>query len=144
MDNSAIDRRIEFLLVEAKSTSPIFCHVIQTCMRAVSNTLLFGFQSSRRAKAKARMSPQARSLRQKCTPNEFNAQTTLEHPYELRSVWQYMIEHDLSVEQAKALLMMVEPIVITKEEDALLRSSGATGIDRYKAIGIELDDCKRE
>ena len=135
LDNQSIERRAEFLIGEARSDNPQYCHAVQTTLRVISNFVSFGHWSSRRAKRNPpRMSRGAYELRlaferdANLTADEkykrFAAETINEHQEELTRVWHWIVENkeSISVQCIVDRLKKFPPIILTRKENAALLS----------------------
>jgi hypothetical protein len=141
LNDEAIKRRIKFLLDEASSPNPEYCHTISTTMRMVSNWLIFGNWSSRYAKLHAKlMSREALRIREKYSESEFMAKTINEHRNELHALWSDIKKRHkmLSIDEVEMLLKNCLPVVVTKEENGKLTKSKMRGRARYEAAGIDV------
>jgi hypothetical protein len=142
MNQVQIDRRIQFLLTEARGPDPLYCPAISAIMRVVSNQVNYGRSSSRAAKRKPkRMSRKARKLWNQLNGdwNEFAARTVYEHPDELKGVWKWIESSggQVTVETVKSRLKRFCPVIITKAEDTQMRALGhLKPHERYKMIEI--------
>ena len=142
MNESQIDRRIDFLIREATSEDPVRDQAITYAFRVITNYLAVG--SDARSRALSRECPyrskKAYELSQK-DPEGWLDKVTNEHQYPIKCAWAWMIKarDNLNVQRVKNHLKKWPVVVVTKEENESLRHFRANKPDqRYRDAEIEV------
>jgi hypothetical protein len=142
MKESQIDRRIDFLIREVKSKYPIRDQAITYAFRVITNYL--AVRSDARSRALSRECPyrskKAHKLSQK-DPEGWLDKVTNEHQYPIKRAWEWMQKegNKLTVRRVKNHLKKWPVVVVTKEENKLLRDDpDKDPHQRYRDAGIEV------
>ncbi len=142
MRETQIDRRIDFLIREANSEDPIRDQAITYSFRVITNYLSVACDA------------RSRKLSRECPYRSKKAhdlslldregwldKVTNEHQYPIKRAWEWMIkERDkLTVGRVKNHLKKWPVVVVTKDENKLLRDDPDKEPDqRYEDAGIEV------
>ncbi len=151
LSEAAVNRRIEFLLNEAKSKDPTNDQTVVFALRVLSNWACVHRDCSSaavkllnplRSRAANELS---RSINGK---GEWVKQTINEHQKPLKEVWKWIKDNaqTLTVEDVKRELQNHPMVTVTKEEDRLLRQLGSETLEpaeRYRRAGIEIINIKQ-
>ncbi len=144
MNESQIDRRIDFLIREANSEDPIRDQAITYAFRVITN--YFSVKCDARSRKLSLNCP----YRSKKAHNLFLLlndeegwldEVTNEHQYPIKRAWGWMIKerNKLSVQRVKGHLKKWPIVVVTKDENKLLKDDPAIQPDqRYLKAGIEV------
>ncbi len=142
MRESQIDRRIDFLIREANSEDPIRDQAITYSFRVITNYLSVACDArSRKLSRECRYrSKRAHDL---SLPDRegWLDKVTNEHQYPIKRAWGWMIkERDkLTVQRVKGHLKKWPVVVVTKDENKLLRDDpDKEPHERYQDAGIEV------
>lgn len=145
-----IDRRVDFLLAEARSDTPRYDQSVRFTMRVISNFYTVGCDapSSYIRLNNKRMSKKALDYKnelveKKLSPAEIDRllgeNFRNEHPYELRRIWQDILSHKDTFQRPDviAIFKRYPMITIKKEEDLQLNQHrGKDADDRYVEIMV--------
>ena len=147
MNESQIDRRIDFLIREAKSEDGKRDQAITYAFRVITNYLSVGYDARSRELSKKcpHRSKKAHALYLKYSKlNDLKGwldKVTNEHQYPIKDAWEWMTnERDtLNVQRVKNHLEKWPVVVVTKDENKLLRDVHYIEPDqRYSRAGIEV------
>ncbi len=142
MTEAQIDRRIEFLIREAQSEGTIRDQAITYAFRVITN--YFAVQSDARSRALSRECPYRSKNAHKLSqtdPEGWLDKVTNEHQYPIKRAWAWMMnERDkLTVRRVKYHLKKWPVVVVTKDENKLLRDTpDMDPHQRYQDAGIEV------
>lgn len=139
---SYIFRRIDFLLLEARSLLPKYDRAVVYAMREISNWCAVGkTASSREIKLKnPRMSREAYKKWQTPPTEDWYKHTTNEHQEPLKQVWEWIrSSKDVTKEEVLARFQNWPMITVTKDEDVRLHKyRDSEPCERYQLAGIEV------
>jgi hypothetical protein len=146
--DDVIERRLEFLLSEAKSPNPTSDRSVVYTMRILSNYFTIGktdVDSYRAKLLNRRMSRRAQELL--VTLDDailWNEATKNEHPEPLNQTWNWILDQKekLTTRAIAQRIALYPMITVTNEEDKTLRKNGhqssGSPDERYAAAGIEI------
>ncbi|MGA7971478.1 MAG: hypothetical protein WCA36_01610 [Pseudolabrys sp.] len=151
IDERNIQRRIAFLLNEAKSDNPAYDQVVRYALRVISNFYSCGddVSSSKARLVNKHISRRASDLRAEISDDKkWIKKVTNEHQEPLRQVWDRMIENKdtLTLEMIATWISRWPMVVVTTCENNWLREKAkmrpkGSFIDaeqRYRDVGIEV------
>jgi hypothetical protein len=142
MNESQIDRRIDFLIREAQSEGTIPDQAITYAFRVITNYLSVGYDARSRAlSAKCPYRSKRAYDLSRLDPEGWLDKVTNEHQYPIRRAWEWMKEErdKLTVQRVKDHLKKWPIVVVTKDENRLLKDDPAIQPDqRYLKAGIEV------
>jgi hypothetical protein len=141
-----IFRRLEFLLSEARSESPVRDQTVTYAMRVISNYCAIGKDAGSGAikKLNQRISKRALELKQILSHQEWQKATINEHQEPLRDIWAWILKNSrtLSADEVLERFKAFPMVIVTKEEDILLSKAGLRSAgspeERYRSVGIEI------
>jgi len=144
MNESQIDRRIDFLIREANSENTIPDQAITYAFRVITNYLSVGCDARSR-----KLSWDCRYRSKKAHDlflllNDRKAwldKVTNEHQYPIKRAWEWMKKerNKLTVRRVKNRLKKWPVVVVTKEENKRLKDEPNIGPDqRYRNAGIKV------
>lgn len=144
---AVIERRIAFLLQEARSPDHENDHVVGYALRVLSNHFTIG-RSGNSGTIKLlnrRMSSDAQRFLLTCRDaRQWCAGTTNEHPDPLSQVWKWIVgeAHSLTTADIAKRLGAYPMVTVTKREDKRLREKGFGSAGppklRYESAGIDI------
>ncbi len=143
-NESQIDRRIDFLIREAKSEDTIPDQATTYAFRVITNYLSVGCDArSRKLSLDCRYrSKKAHALYKKLNdPKGWLDEVTNEHQYPIKRAWKWMKEErdKLTVRRVKKHLEKWPVVVVTKNENKLLRDDpDRDPHQRYQDARIEV------
>ena len=143
LDPKVIQRRLEFILDEARSENPTRDMAITYAMRVISAYVSVGRDFGARGikKKSKRMSRRAQELRKRVPEAEWLKNVVNEHQEPLKQVWEWIVKEAESLSPEKVLDRFKQwPMVtVTKDEDILLRKfANLDPATRYNKVGIEV------
>jgi hypothetical protein len=142
MKETQIDRRIEFLIREAQSEGTIPDQAITYTFRVITNYLSVGYDARSRAlSAKCPYRSKKAYDLSRLDPEGWFDKVTNEHQYPIKRAWEWMKnERDrLTVRRVKNHLKKWPVVVVTKEENKLLKDDPAIRPDvRYSKARIKV------
>jgi hypothetical protein len=136
-----IDRRVKFLIEEARSPNGIRDQVVTIAFRVITNWLAVGDDVSS-DNLKRRCLFRSRAAHELWLSSEFKpwcANTINEHQNPIKRSWAWMREEGRTVDEVKEHLAQWPVVVVTKLENALLRDDA--NVDPragYRRAGIEI------
>jgi len=138
-----IDRRIAFLIAEAKSANPIRDQAITFALRVITNCFSVNDDMGSAAiKERLRYrSEKAHALAETMPFKQWITQVQNEHPYPLRRAWEWLCRERQTVttEGVRLHLSRWPMVVVTKEEHGrLVDRDEQTPEERYGAANIEV------
>lgn len=137
-----IDRRIEFLIREARFPDSLKDQTVVYAFRVITNYLSTGADSSSKAlRAQCLYRSKAAHALSLKDPKGWLNLVTNEHQYPIKRAWQWMLDDpdSLTVSNVKKRLSTWPVVVVTKEESKRLRDDPTrTPEQRYSDAGIEV------
>lgn len=139
-----IDRRIEFLIREAKQLDAFKDQTVIYALRVITNYLAVGDDvSSSKLAQRSRLRSRAVVELAAAHPTDWfaNGKVRNEHQYPLKRAWNWLCENrgSLSVSGVKEHLRRWPVVVVTREEDLRLKDDPEQDpAERYAAAGIEV------
>ena len=146
MEDKALNRRIQFLINEAKSDPPVRDQTGTFALRVITNCFSVGKDVSAREHKKRAPFRSGGALRlasgedEKPNAEWFN-QVTNEQQYTLKRAWEWMLReaNTLTVSRVREHLQRWPVVVVTKEEcKRLVDLPEVTPGERYRRAGIEV------
>jgi hypothetical protein len=147
LNSADVQRRLKFLMQEAKQDDPVYDQTVRMAFRVVSNFICIGFDCDSRtfrAQCKYR-SADAHTLIQKApspTDKSLGKLVTNEHQEPLACIWKWMLENraSLTVEMLGERMRKWSVVVITTDENRnkLIKTCDPT--ERYSRLSVLRND----
>jgi hypothetical protein len=147
MKESQIDRRIDFLIREAKSKDPIRDQVVTYAFRTITNYFSVGcdarsWKLRKECRYRSKKAHDLYKLYEELDdPKRWFDEVTNEHQYPIKRAWKWMKEErkKLTLRRVKNHLKKWPVVVVTKEENRKLKDDPTVGPDhRYRKAGIKV------
>jgi hypothetical protein len=139
--DTQIDRRVKFLIEEARSPDGIRDQVVTIAFRVITNWIAVGDDVSS-DNLKRRCLFRSRAAHELCLASDFKtwcANTINEHQNPIKRSWAWMREEGRTAAEVMAHLAQWPVVVVTKVENASLRDEvGVSPRERYLRAGIEI------